>query len=607
MQTSCGSCVSLLLVTLLGLFHGSTGQCYQNGVSELSASYGPSSKKSMVSPGYPNQYPDNCRYDWLITADPGFIIKLEVEDIELESNDGCTYDYVEVFDGSSTGQCSQNGVSELSASYGPSSKKSMVSPGYPDRYPNNCRYDWLITADPGFVIELEVEDIELESNDGCTYDYVEVFDGSSTGQCSQNGVSELSASYGPSSKKSMVSPGYPNQYPDNCRYDWLITADPGFIIELEVENIELESNYGCTSDYVEVFDGTTHYQCTRRTKELKANWNGTWSSLYSPGYPYYYENDLRCGWRIVTDYAGYVIKLEAISVNLEVSDACEYDSVKVYDGGCGTSSSPVRLVAKYDTLRTLTSPGYPNHYDNNLHCVWRIEVDSSWLVVKLRTSTVSLEEEDNCQYDALTVYDGNVSGYERGFVVSYEGVPSTDVPTTTPKSDSSPSDSGNTGAVLAVAFTCVGVLGIGLIVLYCCCCHCMRKRTNSGPTAGTVQFSTHQTPTVPTAPTPNTTIPVINNSVFMLATPTSPSSPTLYYPGAFAAAGTTNPAYSSNGDAPPSYFSLQFDNSSSDGATQQGPVAPKTPPNMGAPPSYTEAIQLQTQPSASPVPSAPEL
>ncbi|XP_051655735.1 deleted in malignant brain tumors 1 protein-like [Manacus candei] len=58
---------------------------------------------------------------------------------------------------------------------------------------------------------------------------------------------------------------------------------------------------------------------------------------------------------------------------------------------------------------SIESPGYPNSYPNNAHCVWHIRLWDPARRVELRFSDVELEGS-NCSYDAIEVFDGGPLG-----------------------------------------------------------------------------------------------------------------------------------------------------------------------------------------------------
>ena len=56
---------------------------------------------TITSPGYPHYYPSGSPYDCtIIISQPfGNIIRLTIEEIDIEWSTGCTYDWLELMDG----------------------------------------------------------------------------------------------------------------------------------------------------------------------------------------------------------------------------------------------------------------------------------------------------------------------------------------------------------------------------------------------------------------------------------------------------------------------------------------------------------------------------
>ncbi|KAM7368290.1 hypothetical protein PAMP_014525 [Pampus punctatissimus] len=54
----------------------------------------------------------------------------------------------------------------------------ITSPCYPQKYPNSQACKWTMQAPTGFIIQLSFLDFELEEAQGCIYDWVEVYTGS---------------------------------------------------------------------------------------------------------------------------------------------------------------------------------------------------------------------------------------------------------------------------------------------------------------------------------------------------------------------------------------------------------------------------------------------
>ncbi|XP_072375312.1 uncharacterized protein [Diabrotica undecimpunctata] len=55
-------------------------------------------RTSVSSPGFPRQYPDNANCDIDIIASPGYRIILDFEELVLENEPSCSYDYLQIFE-----------------------------------------------------------------------------------------------------------------------------------------------------------------------------------------------------------------------------------------------------------------------------------------------------------------------------------------------------------------------------------------------------------------------------------------------------------------------------------------------------------------------------
>ncbi len=53
-----------------------------------------------------------------------------------------------------------------------------------------------------------------------------------------------------------LSPGYPSYYPFNSNCVWIITVTPGLIIQLTFTTFDVEYNYICSYDYIQVSEST---------------------------------------------------------------------------------------------------------------------------------------------------------------------------------------------------------------------------------------------------------------------------------------------------------------------------------------------------------------
>ncbi|XP_053662149.1 cubilin homolog [Anopheles marshallii] len=172
---------------------------------------------------------------------------------------------------------------------------TFTSPNYPSLYPKDTECHWTIKVEPGKRIDLTVEDFHMEVNDQCRYDGLFIAnDANFTHQvaalCHQqedpvhlasNGnelyvrfVSDHSfankgfrASYraieSPCGGKITLhqgfisSPNYPSNYPANMSCSWVIETDVSHTLQLHIKSFAVERSPNCTSDSLQVYDGTT--------------------------------------------------------------------------------------------------------------------------------------------------------------------------------------------------------------------------------------------------------------------------------------------------------------------------------------------------------------
>ncbi|XP_077520207.1 dorsal-ventral patterning tolloid-like protein 1 [Amblyomma americanum] len=168
------------------------------------------------SPNYPDAYPSRKDCAWLFTTTPGHRLKLIFNDFELEPHQECAYDHISLYDGDSTDAptlgrfCgakvphpilsttnrmymvfkSDASVQRkgFKASHSTACGGRLLATGrtvehlyshakYGDQnYENREDCDWLVEAESGRV-RLRFLTFELEHEQDCGYDFVQLFDG----------------------------------------------------------------------------------------------------------------------------------------------------------------------------------------------------------------------------------------------------------------------------------------------------------------------------------------------------------------------------------------------------------------------------------------------
>ncbi|XP_063696850.1 cubilin homolog [Culicoides brevitarsis] len=502
-------------------------------------------------------YPNNVECDYLIRQPKNVKIQLTIMEFHLEDSSDCNFDYLEIYDGKSTsdpliGRFCHTSIprsiksesnemllrfkTDWSTAHGGFSIKYkaicggtfsessgiITSPYYPKEYPGSadCRYE--IEAPLGSAIELDFEDLDMEQNAECSYDFIEIFDGhTSIGKyCGSSKPSRIVSTYNyltiafqtdntmhgrgfkanytfvnlkcggiVKANGSIITPPLQEgTYENDCSCKWLIVAPEGFNIQMNWVTFEMEGHENCTFDYVEVFDNSTQsgaslgrfcetippvmttvgniatvffksdsshalagFSLRVDFMNAKENCGGTFFSksgyIRSPGWPHSYVNNKACEW-IIQVPSNNQIQLSFKNFSVEESTDCKFDMLLIRNGAqktspligsfCGTTLPPnirsfgnqlylqfvsdgSRSEAGFEiewtsastgcggTLSsykgTITSPQYPDKYSANALCSWRVIV-SQGSKIRLVFSDFDLEADPNCNYDYLEVFDG---------------------------------------------------------------------------------------------------------------------------------------------------------------------------------------------------------
>ncbi|XP_072507728.1 cubilin [Notamacropus eugenii] len=509
-----------------------------------------------MTPNYPMPYYHSSECFWLLKSSRGSQFELTFEDFHLESHPNCSLDYLQVFDGLTTDAhllaklCGteipplirssgdslfiklrtdehQQGGGFL-AQYHQTCQDVVIanltygileSINYPNPYFANERCNWTIQVTAGNTINYTFSAFELEYNENCTVDYLELYDGphllarycgaeippagNTTGSklhvlfhtdrvgSNEKGFQmywhlngcggELS---GPSG--SFTSPEYPNNYLPNKECIWYIHTAPGSSIQLTIEDFDVEYHVNCRFDVLEVYGGPDFHSprvaqlCSSRSRQnplqvssagnsmairFKTDnsingrgFNASWQEIaggcggifqasrgeiHSPNYPSFYRRNMDCSWVIQVDRDHHIL-LNFTDIDFELQDAC----ITVHDGSDAASAvlanlcgrqRPVPIISSRSTLfvrfqspgasqnrgfrasfreacgsfiitdsvGTISSPLFPAKYQNNQNCSWVIQAQPPFNHITLSFTHFELESSSNCSRDFVEILDGN--------------------------------------------------------------------------------------------------------------------------------------------------------------------------------------------------------
>ncbi|XP_067664495.1 cubilin-like isoform X2 [Haliotis asinina] len=182
---------------------------------------------------------------------------------------------------------------------------------------------------------------------------------------------------------------------------------------------------------------------------------GTYTELTSPGYPLDYYRNLYCSWVINTESESETVILKLTDVDMDQSDMCKNGAVTIYNSNssdeslllgrfCKTAYTGSIVQSSQNTLKIefsanvsspgtyrgfklqfysvaekscnfttelventsmfIYSPGYPNSYYNDLHCLWDLWTPNEMDIV-LEVVDSELEGSNpSCSEDAVTVW-----------------------------------------------------------------------------------------------------------------------------------------------------------------------------------------------------------
>uniref|UniRef100_A0A158R3Q9 Cubilin n=1 Tax=Syphacia muris TaxID=451379 RepID=A0A158R3Q9_9BILA len=321
----------------------------------------------------------------------------------------------------------------------------ITSPGYNQEsgtYPSDIECLWILKAPEGQVVRVNITDMELQFDYDCRLDELTLYEGYGKDiaqihqYCSAEGVHErfqesigrilsfhfhsavstgkrgfkINYSFHSASqvcgftRKSrngtIMSPQYPNDYPNNVACVWDISVPLGYRIILTFTRFAIQKSVGCAADSLTVL----YFLKINITQEHQSR--GTAPLL---DYNFYYDQSALME-KLCGHGPDHPIETESNRMRLEFrTDASVTDKgfLAQWNAECGAVFR--------QTHGTVTSPYYPDYYpDEDLNCEYIIEPDYEGtlvLVLKVMEFELSpikiLSKESGCNTDFLEVRDKN--------------------------------------------------------------------------------------------------------------------------------------------------------------------------------------------------------
>ncbi|XP_069890026.1 calcium-dependent serine proteinase-like [Dipodomys merriami] len=219
----------------------------------------------------------------------------------------------------------------------------------------------------------------------------------------------------------ILSPNYPQAYPNEVDTSWHIEVPEGFGVHLYFTHLDLELSENCEYDFVQILSGGIQEEklCGQRPRksadspivaEFRVPYNKLQVTFKSD-----FSNEER-----FTGFAAYYVAVD-VDECTEFSDVPCSHFCNNFIGGYFCSCPPEYFL--YDDMRNcgvnctgdvftalegeITSPNYPSPYPENSRCEYRIELEEGFqVVVTMRRDDFDVEPADadgSCQDNLVFV------------------------------------------------------------------------------------------------------------------------------------------------------------------------------------------------------------
>ncbi|XP_044537617.1 tolloid-like protein 1 [Gracilinanus agilis] len=290
---------------------------------------------TITTPGWPKEYPPNKNCIWQVVAPTQYRISMKFEFFELEGNEVCKYDYVEIRSGLSSD-------SKLHGKFCGAEVPEVITSQF-----NNMRIEFKsdnTVSKKGFKAHFFSDKDECsKDNGGCQHECINTV-GSYVCHCrngfvlheNKHDCKEAECEQKIHSPNGMISsPNWPDKYPSRKECTWEISATPGHRVKLTFNPYELQFPHMLSLE--KAVQGFSHYfrkaECGGR---LKADSNPR--DLYSHAQfgDNNYPVQVRCEWLLMSE-RGSSVELIFQTFEVEEEADCGYDYVQIFDGHDSTA------------------------------------------------------------------------------------------------------------------------------------------------------------------------------------------------------------------------------------------------------------------------------
>ncbi|XP_078353407.1 cubilin-like isoform X28 [Oculina patagonica] len=330
----------------------------------------------LTSPGYPNNYPNNMDCTYLVRIPHGRALRIYFDIFKV---DDCGYDYLRI-------------TNERNQTFGSfCGDKSGHYVHVTGQYAVITFHSDSSITDQGY--QLFFYDVS-NGNVSTSRPYTTYRPYNYTTSPPWYTTAPPSGGCGYVQYNSLTSPGYPNNYPNNMDCTYWVHIPHGKALRIHFDLFKVDD---CGYDYLRItnernqtfgeFCGVKSGHVVHVTGQYAVITFHSDSSITDQGYKLFFS-----------DFS-----------NGNVSTSRPYTTYRPYNYTTSppppTTTSPPSVCGQV-VNNTLTSPGYPNNYPNNMDCVYRVPIPAG-KAMNIYFNEFVVEYQIYCNYDYLEITNEN--------------------------------------------------------------------------------------------------------------------------------------------------------------------------------------------------------
>jgi len=196
----------------------------------------------------------------------------------------------------------------------------------------------------------------------------------------------------------IFSPLFPSDFPAGIKCTWVITVPEGHYVKLRMKSLKLDRS--CSYSFLYIWDG----------------WNST-SDLLNKFCGEEFEPSVFSSGRYLRVHLDSS-RMSGSSYHAPGFDAV-YEAVNRLPAPFACTAA-IKSITLTSLSGTLASYNYPLHYDDEIECTWRFDVDSDYKI-ELAFDIFNLSLSTGCTADYVEIDGTRYCGSEKPVLITLEG------------------------------------------------------------------------------------------------------------------------------------------------------------------------------------------